>query len=232
MALVKYGGGILEIRGSIGGQVHSKNRYGHFIRQRTIPVNPNSSRQQAIRNVMGSVVSAWFSVLSAAQRSAWGVYAAAISFTNKLGETITLTGFNHYVRTNISRVSNGLSRINDGPVDLTLPATDPIFNVAFSEATQLVTVNFDDTQPWASQNSAFMSIHQGIPKNSATQFFGGHFRRIGKLDGSLSSPITSPQTVALSFPVATVQKDWAMGRIQEDDGRLSEKFRDDAVVGA
>jgi len=232
MALILFGGGISAVSGSIGGTVFSRNRYGAIARNRSIPVNPNSSRQQAIKNIMGSVVASWFNDLSLAQRQAWSVYAAAIPRTNKLGQTITLTGFNHYVRTNISRVSNGFTRILDGPVNLTLPPTDGIFDVAWSEGSQEVSVTFDTNADWVTQDSAFMSIHQGAPQNSAIQFFGNHFRRIGNILGDSGSPPTSPQTIAVDFPIAQTQKVWGFGRVQEVDGRLSDKFRADSVVTA
>jgi len=232
MALIKTSGIVAAISGKVGGSVYSRNRYGAYVRNWAKPVNPNSSAQQKVRADMGALVSDWFNELTVAQRASWAVYAAAVNFVNRLGETITLTGFNHYIRSNIARLSNSMTRISAGPTELILPPTDSEFNVALSEVSQEVSVTFDDSAVWCSQDSAYMSIHQGIPQNSARMFFGGHMRRIGKISGSSGSPITSPQTVALSFPVAVSQKDWIQGRIQLADGRLSATFRDDAIVGA
>jgi len=232
MALIRFSGGIGDMRGSIGGTVYSKNRYGNYARGRITPVNPNSSAQQAVRNTMGAVVSLWYSALNATERAAWAVYAAGINFTNKLGETITLTGFNHFVRTNIARKTNGMTVITTAPVELTLPPTDGNFIIDISEAAQEISVAFDDNADWCSEDSAYMSIHQGVPQNSARGFYGNHFRRVGCILGDSGSPPTSPQTFALTFPAAVTQKDWAFGRVQRADGRLSEKFRDNCIVGA
>ncbi|GAH28464.1 unnamed protein product, partial [marine sediment metagenome] len=38
MALVKYGAGIIQMSGSIAGDVHARNRFGNYIRPRTKPV--------------------------------------------------------------------------------------------------------------------------------------------------------------------------------------------------
>lgn len=232
MALVKFGAGITDMRGSIAGTVFSRNRYGNYARGRTVPVNPNSDRQQAVKNIMADLVNAWSQILTPADRALWGTYAAATNFVNKLGETITLTGYNHFVRSNIARQSSGLSVITSGPTELILPPTDGDFDTAVSEASQLVTVTFDDAKAWCSEDSACMSIHQGVPKNSATSFYGNHFRHLGILNGSSASPIASPQTIAVDFEVAENQKDWFFGRIQRADGRLSIPFRDVCVVGA
>lgn len=232
MALVKFGAGIVDMRGSIAGTVFSRNRYGNYARGRTIPVNPNSSRQQAVRNIMGMLVEMWSQLLTPANRAKWDVYAANTNFVNKLGETITLTGYNHFIRSNMARQNCGVSVVEDGPTVLVLPGTDGNFDIAVSEASQEVTVTFDDTRDWCGENSAHMSIHQGIPRNSAVSFYGNHFRYLGKLLGDSGSAITSPQTIAVSFPVAENQRNWCFGRIQRVDGRLSVPFRDNCVVGA
>jgi len=231
MALIQFGAGITDMRGSIAGTVFSKNRYGSYARGRTVPVNPNSTRQQAVRNILGQLVSAWSMILTQAQRNAWEVYAAACNFTNKLGQTIQLTGYNHYIRSNVARLNNGMTRVDTGPTELSLPPTDGSFAVDVSEASQLVTVTFDDSAAWANEDSGCMSIHQGLPKNSATAFYGNHFRTLGTLQGT-SGGLASPQTMAVDFPVAQYQRNWFFGRIGRADGRLSEKFRDVCNVSA
>lgn len=232
MANILFGGGIADARGSIAGTVFSKNRSGSYIRNRTKPVNPNSPRQQAVRNILGYIVNVWSQVLTPAQRAKWGTYADNVNWKNKLGETIKLTGFNHFCRCNVARQSNGYSLMDAGPDVLVLPPTDADFACTVSEATQQVTVTFDDTQPWCSEDSGCMSIHQGLPQNSAVQFYGNHFRKLGILEGSSGSPISSPQTVALDWEVAESQKNWFFGEIMRADARLSIPFRDDCVVSA
>lgn len=230
--LVKFGPAIADARGKIGGLVFSKNRYGSYARTWKKPVNPNSAAQQKVRADMGALVSAWSIDLTQLQRDAWAVYAAAITFVNSLGETITLTGYNQYIRSNIARLNNGMTRISDGPVVLLLPPTDSDFDVSLSEASQQITVTFDDTADWCTENSARMAIHQGIPQNSARQFFGGRVRRCGEILGNSGSPPSSPQTVDVTFPIAADQKDWITGKVLRSDGRLSPNFRDDAIVSA
>lgn len=232
MALVKYGGGVMDIRGSIGGQVHSKNRYGQYIRAKVVPVNPRSSAQSAVRNIMAAVSAAWSASVSAAQRTAWETYAAAITMTNALGESITLTGFNHYIRSNVARLNIGQTRKDVAPTTLSLPPTDNVFAITASSAAQSISVSFGANQEWVSENSAAMVIHQALPQLASRAFFNGHFRKIGTIDGSSGSPLTSPQTVAVDFPIAEDQRQWVRARILRADGRLSEFFRDDALVGA
>lgn len=232
MASILYGGGVMDIRGSIGGQVHSKNRYGTYIRQKTKPVNPRSPAQSAVRNIMAAVTNAWSAIVTQLQRDAWDVYAAAIVVTGRLGQSITLTGFNHYVRSNVARINAGLLRIDPAPTTLSLPSTDDEFAISASSAAQNISVSFTDASDWANETSARLVLHQALPQLGSRAFFNGHFRVIGSISGSASAPPTSPETVAVDFPIAEGQRQWVKARVLRADGRLSEFFRDDALVGA
>ncbi|MCK4960716.1 MAG: hypothetical protein KAT00_14990, partial [Planctomycetes bacterium] len=148
MALVQYGGGVLDARGSIGGQVHSKNRFGNYIRARTTPVNPQSARQNVIRAVIQDLSQRWSAQLTQNQRDLWEVYAAAIARTNKLGGQIKLTGFNHYIRSNSIRLQSADNTIGDGPGLLTLPPADPTFTCTVDEAAQQISVAYNAALDW------------------------------------------------------------------------------------
>ena len=230
MALVQYGGGILDARGSVGGQVHSRNRFGNFIRARTTPVNPNSTRQAAIRTIFAGNVNKWHTVLTQAQRDAWEVYAAAIVMTNKLGEQIKLTGFNHFSRSNtvIRQVNN--NRVLDGPVVQTLAPEDDEFAVAVSTATQLISVTIDEDLDWIDQDDGFMAIYMSMPQVGGSKYIKGPWRYAGVVNGDSTTPPTSPQTITCPFVVGTGQRVGVYGRICEEDGRMSGKFRDDCLV--
>jgi hypothetical protein len=59
MAKVILGSTIAAASGSIGGTVHSRNRYGTYIRNRAIPVNPNTIYQQEIRAILAARSQEW-----------------------------------------------------------------------------------------------------------------------------------------------------------------------------
>lgn len=232
MALVQFGGGVLDARGSVGAQVFSRNRFGNYIRARTTPVNPQSDRQSLVRNIMQTVSEYWSASLTAAQRAAWETFAAAITRVNKLGETITLTGFNHFVRSNTAVVLAGDAIVAAGPTTLSLPGSDPAFAVTASEATQQVSVTFNNGLAWANEDDAHMLIYMSEPKNTGNQYIGGPFRYAGKIDGNSAAPPASPAAIAVPFPVAEDQEIAVRARILRADGRLSDFFRDQVSVGA
>jgi len=231
MALVQYGGGVLDARGSIGGQVHSRNRFGNYIRSRTTPVNPQSGRQNTIRAIISALASYWSTTMSAANRALWELYADAIVRQNKLGATIKLTGFNHFVRSNAFILQNGGAQVDAGPTTLTLPGADPTFECEVDEAGQEIAVTFDNALPWAIAVGGHMGVYMSAPKAAGVSFIGGPWRLAGTIDGAVIPP-TSPATLTVPFPVAEGQNVVCRARIVELDGRLSDYFQQFSSVVA
>lgn len=230
MALVQYGGGILDMRGSIGGQVHSRNRSGSYIRARTTPVNPQSPRQNLIRSIIQSLAPAWSNILTQLQRDAWEVYADAITRVNKLGAQIKLTGYNHFIRSNTPILQALGARVDPGPTTLTLPPGDPLMVATVDEGAQQISVVFDDTMDWVDQDGGRMLVYMSEPKNQGVNFIGGPFRFAGSIDGDSGAPPTTPTVLSVPFVVAEDQAIVVRARISEDDGRLSDLFRSQSAV--
>ena len=230
--LVQYGGGILDARGSIGGQTASRNRFGNYLRARITPVNPQSARQNKIRSVIQALAPYWSNTLTQLQRDAWEVYAAAITRTNKLGAQIKLTGFNMFVRSNSIRQQSDDAIVAAGPTTLTLPPADPIFVCEVDETAQQISITFDPLLAWNIIDDGFMYVFMSIPKAAGTNFIGGPFRLAGAIDGDTASPPTSPQVLPVPFPVAEGQALVCQARISEADGRLSDLFRHQSSVVA
>lgn len=232
MALILLGGGVSDIRGSIGGTVFSKNRYGSYTRNRTIPVDPGSLAQTKIRLVMGQIRDAWFNTATAAQRAAWATYAGNVSVQNRLGQSITLTGWNMFSRTNASLLYNDLALIVDAPTEFSLAEQDSTLAITVSEATQLISVAFDDTMTWCDEDDAQLLIYASRPQNETVNYFKGPYRIAGAIAGDSGTPPTSPTTIAVPFPVVEGQKVFVQARILRADGRLSAPFRVGCTVAA
>ena len=232
MALVKYGGGIVGMSGSIAGNTHARNRYGNYIRARTKPINPNTALQQAVRAAVAFLTDRWAQTLTAVQRTAWNLYADNVNMKNRLGETIKLSGYNHYIRSNVPRKQSLAPVVDDGPVVFEIPASDPTFATTASEATQQFTNVYDATMDWADENGALLLIYQGQPQNAQRNFFGGPWRYMAGLGGVNGAPPASPFVTDAVFAIAELQRVWIYARIVRADGRLSEKFRADTFCAA
>lgn len=231
MALVKFGNGVAGMAGSINGTTFARNRYGSYARNRTKPVNPGSVGQQDARINLADAVARWRETLTAAQRTAWDLYAAAVSMKNRLGEVINLTGQSHYVRANAARFRASVTAVDAGPTELALPEKDSTLAVAISAATQNLSVTFDNTLNWAGETGGYMSIYASRPQSVTVNSFKGPYLYAGKIAGAATPP-TSPATIASPFPVVAGQKVFVKAAIMRADGRLSEPFRVSCTVGS
>lgn len=227
MTLVVYPEGVTK-SGSGGGTTHSHNRYGAYTRTRTIPVNPNTGRQVQMRNILAALTIFWDLILTAPQRAAWEVYAANVPWLNALGQTVHLTGFNHYLRSNSSRLQNtagcpSVVRVDDAPIIFNLAVPEQALTIVAAEGTQFITASFDDTADWCSETGGFQGFYMGRPQNQSVNFYGGPWRRCGSQCGvdSPNGEPSSPHDMPVTFPVAQGEKVWLRSRIGRADARLS-----------
>lgn len=224
MALVKYGGGIVGASGSIAGTTHARNRFGNYIRSRTKPVNPNTQRQANVRQAMQYLSNYWSAVLSSENRLLWSTYAAAIAMKNRLGETVYLTGFNHFIRANIIWYMNEATVKATGPSELTLPATAGSFTITATSAGQSISFGFNETEAWALEAGSRLWLFEGIARGATRLFFNGPWRYSHAVAGVAETGAESPSIHASHFGFAAGQLITGYGRVQRADGRISEPF--------
>jgi hypothetical protein len=224
MGLVKFGGGVAAISGKIGGTVFAFNRAGSYARNWKMPVNPQTSRQQTVRGNLATAAAAWES-LTASQRSGWNAYAASVPVMNRLGESKYLSGFNMFLRTLTVTKLIGTTAVSDAPAIFTLPDPPSTFTPSVSEATQLVSVAFTNTDPWAAEAGGFMVVSCSMPFSPGKTYFGGQYRYVGKIVGATPTPPTTPKTFAVPWAVVEAQLIRVSCRILRADGRLSNPFR-------
>lgn len=229
---IKFGGGLVDARGSIGGNTYSRNHYGAFMRARVTPVNPNTARQQIVKATITFLAARWANTLTAGQRTAWNLYGSSVAMTDVLGATMYLTGYNHYIRSNTIRKMFGEAIIDAGPTVFEIPAQDPTLAITCTEAAQTLSVAFDNAMDWATEDGAFMAHFQGKPQNAQREYFGGPWRVIGLTAGADPGPIVSPEVNPVQFAIAEGQHVWGYSRIMRADGRMSQKIRDDTFCTA
>jgi hypothetical protein len=168
----------------------------------------------------------WFSTLSEIQRVGWANYATAVSMKNKLGESMNLSGFNMYIRSNLQlQRLGGLGWRDTAPVVFELAEKDPTVVCTPDLTIPHIGLTFDNTLGWANETQGYMFVYQGRPQNKTCNFFNGPWRYMGLISGVLGAPPASPYTFpTFPFPIALGQKQWLMIRIARGDGRMSEPF--------
>jgi len=212
-----------EASGSLGGIVASHNKGGSYLRARVTPTDPASNQQLVIRGLMGQLANFWVSTLTAVQRAAWAVYAAQILQLNPFGDGRTLTGLNHYVRSNLPRLQQGLTRVDDAPTTFDKGSFTHFTQVVDATADE-IDVTFLNTDSWAVAVGGALLVYVSRPQNPSVQFFIGPYRLAGAVLGAVVPP-TSPTSLALPFPVVAGQRVYIRMQATQPDGRLSDPFR-------
>ena len=109
MAKIVFSGvGITDIRGKVGAEVFSRNRYGAFSRAFVVPANTTTSARTAQRAQYASLCSAWLA-LSSINKALWSKEALRHLRKPVVGSVYFSTGFNYFVQCNFNRLIAGKS---------------------------------------------------------------------------------------------------------------------------
>ncbi len=211
---------LTQASGSVGGITFSRNRGGMYIRSRAIPTDPSTLFQQEVRTAMINAVSRWSSSLTDDERDDWGVYASLVTLQGPLGDPITVSGFNMFVRTNVARLQSGLPFAFDAPTQFNLGDAG-VVSFAASATLNIVTVTFDNTQEWAIIDDGALLLFVSRPQNPTINFFKGPFRAMAPVLGDTATPPTSPAGPTSPFNMTAGQRVWLKVSATDPDGRLT-----------
>ena len=211
---------LTQASGSVGGITASRNRAGMYFRARAVPVNPNTAAQVALRVIFGNLATQW-NVLTKPQRDAWTTYAINVPVTGKLGDPITLTGQQMYIRNNTARLQAGLPPVDDGPIDFSQDSLSSV-SIGPVAATDLLTVIFEDTDGWVDEDDAGLLIYGSRQQGPAINFFKGPYRFAGVILGDNALPPTSPDvTINNAFALDVDNVVFCRAVSVRSDGRIS-----------
>lgn len=174
MALIKLGALVSEVRGSIGGAVYARNRYGAYTRARTKPVDPNTALQNTYRTRMSMALTAW-KALAIGQRGLWNAYAGQHTFTNRIGEAFVPSGLNLFTRSFILLDVAGLAQVTLPQINMVLE--DPDCTCAYVAETGFV--HRSTTANWPA--GATMLIWLTYDLSNAINFYKGPYTTFGAL---------------------------------------------------
>lgn len=216
MALFIAGPAAAEIRGSIGGTTFTRNTFGAVMRQRVKPVDPGTTPQMAIRALMNQLQSAWRDELSPSERAGWIAGAQATPFTNKVGQSIIISGANAFIRTNVIALLAGIARIDAAPVP-PLKAYFPLIVYA----NKVVTFELEITALTpAIAVGGTLQIQISPTLSPARNFWKGPWSTTEYFDSADVAPITIRPTVDL----VDGSRLMIQARYMDADGRLTESF--------
>ena len=214
---------VSEVSGRLGGIIFSHNAGGAYIRQASIPTNPNSPEQAVVRAAVAQLSAEWSGSMDQPQRESWELYASNVKLTNRVGDQVNVSGLAMYVRSNVARIQAGLATVVSAPAVFDLGNYSKPFLDNATTAAQTLDVNhgvgtFSD--PWANVAGGFMFSYFSRPQNPGIKFFKGPYRFAGVIIGDPAPP-ASPATIASPFVFVPGQRIFGRHFTVLSDGRLS-----------
>jgi hypothetical protein len=200
-----------EMSGSIAGNVFSHNKGGQYVRQRTIPTNPNSTKQQQARSILQTLSAAWRG-LSTANQTAWDNYAAANPALNALGATFLRSGHQAYVGLNARLLLAGVARVDTAPVAAT-PAELTTITPTLTAPTGISIVFAPTPQPAGTRVIAWITLPGSAGKNPNL--------RQARLVGATAAAAATPAVFVSPFPAAVGQVSNLFVGTMGPDGQIS-----------
>lgn len=201
MAKAKYGGGIQDVRGSIAGQVHSRNTFGNYIRQKVSPVQPRTSRQLEVRALFAELSRRFSNYLTDAQQEAWRQAAASTPIRDVFGDSITLTGINLYTRLNSLRALMGQPPLDDPP---------PVENVEALQAFSVTDAGAGNLEvsfaPAPVPGGRALAIWATEPVNPGVAFVAHKLRLLTVVPTGTASPVDITQAYTERYGAPTPGK--------------------------
>lgn len=175
---IKFGAFVVDGRGKIGGTVFAKNKGGAYARNKVTPSNPNTSFQQTVRSIFGSVSAAWRG-LTNSQREAWNAAVLDWTTTNVFADVLVPSGKALFQRLNTSLANAGIAILEDVPVPQAFPFQQ-LNSVSAVAASDTILASFSSAGA-EGQSYTFY----GSPRQSgATTNVSNQMRRIGTFGGA------------------------------------------------
>lgn len=203
------------LSGSIAGNTFAHNRGGQYVRQRSIPVNPTTTKQSAIRNIISITSSGW-NGLTQPQRDAWAQWAALNPVVDSLGQTVQLTGHQAFVGLNSRLALAAVAAVTTPPAGVGPP--DLTGATAVLTAPGSIAVTYTPTPlPAGNRLVVWATIPATVGRNPN--------RNQARLIGISAAAAASPQTIASPYVAAIGNYSAIWCCVQDASGLISPGIR-------
>jgi hypothetical protein len=220
MALVRFGGGVADARGSLAGVTFSRSAAGATMRQRVKPVRIRNNATSAARSRFGYLASLWTSTLTDTKRIAWAGWSAGSPWKNALGDPITLKGADAYIRVNGIRALAGLPRLDDPPTALGMAASPGFTITGAVDGTHLSIVaaptGWNPLDPLDT-----LVLFNFPPCNGGRNIAPAGRRYWEKLSGATPVPPTFPMSITTGYTARTGNRMFVECVHVDTQGRVS-----------
>ena len=214
-----------RVRGSIGDRTFSANASGPYVRQRVVPLNPDTPLQQQVRRGFRRIVRRWSGWLDDDARSRWNAYARAMVRTSPIKRTAHPSGRDEFLRLNLMRQAFGLLDHYYPPQAFNVAWQLP-YVITMTAPSPLIAINWTGTQPFFGDPWARLFCSSTVRHPSTINSFKPPYIRRIALPGGGSPPLTfgSGQVVTAGDRVfVKIVTQWG-------DGRLTPSWRVRVIV--
>lgn len=207
---------IVAARNSAGDKTASRNAHAAYIYTKVTPADPNTFRQQFVRNQWRLRSKDWRDWLTPAQRRGWTLYAKNTPVGTTLSGPKYITGMAHYMRIAIIRARAGIPVPPFAPVKFGLPPFLPLgFKIVNGDT--VLGVTWDNSDAWADELGSYAWIAVTDQHVHTVNAFQPPYVYAGSIPGSAMPPSTVP----VHFVAAAGQRIFVRSQIQRADLRLS-----------
>ena len=211
------------MRGSVGGVTFSRCAGGGYMRSRTKPVNPRSATQSLRRANVGYLTTYWSKTLTEQQRADWRAYAAGTSWTNKLGQSISINGLAAFLRL------NSLHRLGWSTVIAAAPlAMGHAGGITFAFTAESDTSKIQLAEPGGafgkSTDLQQIFLFQGLPSQAGRLATPKGMKFIGGVTGNSGAPQSFPLEIASAYTMAEGQLITLRGMWHDENYRVAGPF--------
>jgi hypothetical protein len=233
MAIFLPGIAISAARNKAGNIVFLDGAGGPTFRERVIPTNPQSTRQQAVRGGVTTLSGQW-RTLTDAQRTAWNAYGDTVTKVNQLGTPYSPSGINAYVGANTERAAQGLALISAAPTGSGISAgvLIPAGDVETEDGT--TTLNISNLGNWTGFSNnvtgdRLFFYMSPVVSPGVNTYYGSHVF-VGVVTGDSTTPPTSAAFTIPTGPPTQGDRFNVIVAHYDETGRLPSEQRIDILT--
>lgn len=202
MAKIRAGSLAGNIRGSIGGDTFSQNRYGTYVRRRAIPTVVRTIYTEQVRNAFSVCSQAWQD-LTQEQQDMWRTWARENPVTDSFGDQQILTGNSAFIKLNSRLVRlwydmNPLPPGKAAPTNIETLAIDSVSETS-------IKIN---TTPNVLDNDYILQLFAHVSDTRGAVFIENKLRMILAVGKTSTDPINIKSNLEERF--GTIQKGWVV----------------------
>lgn len=221
MASVKYGGGVVALAGSLGGNTFTRSNAGPFVRIKVRRVHTTTDRQRSRHQRFSKLRARWLN-LSDAQRNSWELHAKFLpagKFTRRYN---SLTGWNAYILLNSYNPIGAPDGILSDPPDRVGAAAASTGYLVYRFPTGTAfDVYFGQPDAWRSSDSGLWICDVSKPVHISLHHPPNHWRSALIMKGSASSPPEHGQVRSNVWPINLDDaRQWYRVRLRDEFGRI------------